>query len=203
VSVRPLSLATDISEFDISTQIGREAATNKILEILNATASIYNGINNPEGVAILGTIAKVSTTHVSVSLAPIIYKPVKVGTSLTGTETTAFSTIQASYVGDGFSNTITVVEDIIEEQEIPAPQANIVTVRGYKRFKVLEQPNNSLAWEFITDYMYVGGWISTNSYSVNDVVVFDSKEWICISAAAANRPNPPSNATNWLLFSNI
>ena len=203
VSIRPLALATDISEFDISTQPGREAATNKILEILNATASIYDGINNPEGVAILGTIAKVSTTHVSVSLDPIVYKPVTVGTPLTGTETTAFSTIQATYVGDGFSNTVTVVEDIIEEQVIPAPQATIVTVRGYKRFKVIEQPDNSLAWEFITDYAYVGSWISTNAYSVNDVVIFDGKEWICISAAASNRPNPPSNATNWLLFRNI
>jgi len=203
VSIRPLVLATDISEFDITTQLGREAANNKILEILNATASIYDGINNPEGVAILGTLAKISTTHVSVSLDPISYKPVQLGTSLTGTETIAFSKTQATYVGDGFSNTVTVVEDIIEEQTIPAPQANIVTVRGYKRFKVLEQPDNSLAWEFITDYLYQGAWISTNSYSVNDVVIFDGKEWICVSAAAPNRPNPPSNATNWLLFRNI
>jgi hypothetical protein len=203
VSIRPLALATDISEFDISTQLGREAATNKILEILNATASIYDGINNPEGVAILGSIAKVSTTHVSVVIDPISYKPVQLGTSLTGTETIAFSKTQATYVGDGFSNTVTVVEDIIEEQTIPAPQASIVTVRGYKRFKVLEQMDNSLAWEFITDYAYSGAWISTNSYSVNDVVIFDGKEWICVSAAAPSRPNPPSNATNWLLFRNI
>jgi hypothetical protein len=204
VSVRPLSLATDISEFDISTQLGREAATNKILEILTATASIYDSINNPEGIAILGTIAKVATTHVSIVLDPISYKPIQIDGPAPGpTETVAFSKTQATYVGDGFSNTVTVVEDIIEEQIIPAPQANIVTVRGYKRFKVNEQPDNTLAWEFITDYAYLGAWISTNSYSINDVVIFDNKEWICIAAAVPNRPNPPSNATNWLLFRNI
>lgn len=202
VSIRPIALTLDISDFDITTQPGIEAANEKIAEILTYTASIYNGVNNPQGVAILGTIAKIHATHLAIVVNAIQYKPVQTGTELTGTETIAFSKNTVNK-GEGSYENFSVVEDIIETQVIPAPLASIVTTRFYKRFVVTEQPNNSLAWEYITDYVPVGDWDNATAYSVNDLVIFDYKEWICIANVPAGQTNPTGNATNWKLFALI
>lgn len=203
VSIRPLALSFDVSDFNIFTQNGMEAANDQIIEALSYTASIYDPVNNPQGVAIEGTIAKVLATHTAVTVNPIQYKPVQVGTQLTGTETIAFSKNTVNK-GDNFEN-FSVVEDIIEEQIIPAPSASVTVTRVYKRFLVVEQPNNTLAWEFITDYNPVGAWNASTSYAVNDLVMYDFKEWICILAVSGNPSNvaPVGNATNWKLFANI
>jgi hypothetical protein len=202
VSIRPISLSLDISDFDITTQIGTEAANAKIVEILTYTASIYDGVNNPQGIAIVGTIAKIHATHLAIVVNPIQYKPVQTGTELTGTETIAFSKNTVNK-GEGSYDNWSVVEDIIETQVIPAPSAGIVTTRFYKRFVVAEQPDNSLAWEYITDYVPVGNWDNATAYSVNDLVIFDYKEWICIVSVAAGQTNPSGNSTNWKLFALI
>jgi len=202
VSIRPISLSLDISDFDITTQIGTEAANAKIVEILTYTASIYDGVNNPQGIAIVGTIAKIHATHLAIVVNPIQYKPVQTGTELTGTETIAFSKNTVNK-GEGSYDNWSVVEDIIETQVIPAPSAGIVTTRFYKRFVVVEQPDNSLAWEYITDYVPAGNWDNATAYSVNDLVIFDYKEWICIVSVAAGQTNPSGNSTNWKLFALI
>jgi hypothetical protein len=202
VSIRPISLSLDISDFDITTQIGTEAANAKIVEILTYTASIYDGVNNPQGIAIVGTIAKIHATHLAIVVNPIQYKPVQTGTELTGTETIAFSKNTVNK-GEGSYDNWSVVEDIIETQVIPAPSAGIVTTRFYKRFVVAEQPDNSLAWEYVTDFVPVGNWDNATAYSVNDLVIFDYKEWICIVSVAAGQTNPSGNSTNWKLFALI
>jgi hypothetical protein len=202
VSIRPISLSLDISDFDITTQMGTEAANAKIVEILTYTASIYDGVNNPQGIAIVGTIAKIHATHLAVVVNPIQYKPVQTGTELTGTETIAFSKNTVNK-GEGSYDNWSVVEDIIETQVIPAPSAGIVTTRFYKRFVVAEQPDNSLAWEYVTDFVPVGNWDNATAYSVNDLVIFDYKEWICIVSVAAGQTNPSGNSTNWKLFALI
>ena len=202
VSIRPISLTLDISDFDITTQLGREAANAKITEILTYTASIYDGVNNPQGIAIVGTIAKIHATHSAIVVNDIQYKPVQTGTALTGTETIAFSKNTVNK-GEGSYENFSVVEDIIETQVIPAPVASIVTTRFYKRFTVIEQPDNSLAWEYITDYVPVGSWNDTTAYSVNDLVIFDYKEWICIVDVPLGQANPTGNSTNWKLFALI
>ena len=202
VSIRPVALTLDISDFDITTQIGTEAANAKIAEILTYTASIYDGVNNPQGVAILGTIAKIHATHSAVVVNSIQYKPVQTGTALTGTETIAFSKNTVNK-GEGSYENFSVVEDIIETQVIPAPLASIVTTRFYKRFVVVEQPDNSLAWEYVTDYVPVGNWNNSTAYSVNDLVIFDYKEWICIVDVPLGQTDPTGNATNWKLFALI
>jgi hypothetical protein len=202
VSVRPLALTLDISDYNVSTQIGMEAANNKILEILTYTASIFDPINNTQGVAIEGTIAKVHATHSAIVVSTIQYKPVQTGTELTGVETVAFSKNTVNKGNGSFEN-FSVVEDIIEEQVIPAPTASIVTTRFYKRFIVIEQSDNSLAWEYITDYVPRGAWNNSTAYSVNDLVVFDFKEWICIQNVLAGQTNPAGNAVKWKLFALI
>jgi hypothetical protein len=202
VSVRPIALTLDISDFDITTQPGIQAANTKIIEILTYTASIYNPVNNPQGIAIAGTIAKIHATHSAIVVNPIQYKPVQTGTQLTGTETIAFSKNTVNK-GEGSYENFSVVEDIIETQVIPAPSASIVTTRFYKRFTVIEQPDNSLAWEYITDYVPMGDWDNVTAYSVNDLVIFDYKEWICIVNAGAGLTNPSGNSTNWKLFALI
>ena len=201
VSIRPIALTLDISDFDITTQIGIELANAKILEILTYTASIFDTVNNPQGIAILGTIAKIHATHSAVVVNPIEYKPVQTGTLTTGTETVAFSKSQVNK-GDGSEN-FSVVDDIIEEQIIPAPVASIVTTRFYKRFTVIEQPDNTLAWEYVTDFVPAGVWNNSTAYSENDLVIFDYKEWICIVDAIAGLTNPSGNSTNWKLFALI
>ena len=202
VSIRPIVLTLDISDFDITTQPGIEAANAKIAEILTYTASIYDGVNNPQGIAIEGTIAKIHATHSAIVVNPIQYKPVQIGTELTGTETIAFSKNTVNK-GEGSYENFSVVEDIIETQVIPAPLASIVTTRFYKRFVVAEQPDNSLVWEYITDYVPVGDWDNATAYSVNDLVIFDYKEWICIVAVPSGQADPTGNATNWKLFALI
>jgi hypothetical protein len=195
-------LTLDISDFNIATQIGIEAANAKITEILTYTASIFDSVNNPQGIAILGTIAKIHATHSAVVVNTIQYKPVQTGTELTGTETIAFSKNTVNK-GEGSYENFSVVEDIIETQVIPAPLASIVVTRFYKRFIVVEQPDNSLAWEYITDYVPAGNWNNTTAYAVNDLVIFDYKEWICIVAVPLGQTNPIGNATNWKLFALI
>jgi len=202
VSIRPITLALDISDFDITTQPGIQAANAKIVEILTYTASIYNGVNNPQGIAIVGTIAKIHATHLAIVVGAIQYKPVQTGTQLTGTETIAFSKNTVNK-GEGSYENFSVVEDIIETQVIPAPSASVVVTRFYKRFTVVEQPDNSLAWEYITDFVPVGNWDNVTAYSVNDVVIFDYKEWICKLNASAGLTNPSGNSTNWKLFALI
>jgi hypothetical protein len=202
VSIRPIALTLDISDFDITTQIGIEAANTKIIEILTNTASIYDGVNNPQGIAIAGTIAKIHATHSAIVVNDIQYKPVQTGTELTGTETIAFSKNTVNK-GEGSYDNWSVVEDIIETQVIPAPMASIVVTRFYKRFVVVEQPDNSLAWEYITDYVPAGEWDSATAYSVNDLVIFDYKEWICIVDVLAGQTDPTGNSTNWKLFALI
>jgi len=202
VSIRPIALTLDISDFNITTQPGIEAANAKITEILTYTAPIYDGVNNPQGIAILGTIAKIHATHSAIVVNSIQYKPVQTGTELTGTETIAFSKNTVNK-GEGSYENFSVVEDIIETQVIPAPLASIVTTRFYKRFTVVEQPDNSLAWEYITDYVPVGDWDNATAYSVNDLVIFDYKEWICIANVPSGQTNPTGNATNWKLFALI
>jgi hypothetical protein len=202
VSVRPLALTIDVSDYDVSTQIGMQAANEKILEILTYTASIFNPINNPQGIAIVGTIAKVHATHSAVVISTIQYKPVQTGTPLTGIETIAFSKNTVNK-GDGSFENFSVVEDIVEEQVIPAPTASIVTTRFYKKFTVIEQPDNSLAWEYITDFVPQGNWNNSTAYLVNDLVIFDFKEWICIQNVLAGQTNPVGNTVKWKLFALI
>jgi hypothetical protein len=202
VSIRPITLTLDISDFDITTQPGREAANAKIIEILTYSASIYDPVNNPQGISIEGTIAKIHATHSAVVVNSIQYKPVQTGTALTGTETIAFSKNTVNK-GDGSFENFSVVEDIIETQVIPAPVASIVTTRFYKRFTVIEQPDNSLAWEYVTDYVPVGQWNNTTAYTVNDLVIFDYKEWICIVNVPLGQTDPTGNSTNWKLFALI
>jgi hypothetical protein len=202
VNIRPLALTLDISDFDITTQSGIEAANTKILEILKYIAPIFESVNNPQGIAIEGTIAKIHATHSKVVVNSIQYKPVQTGTQLTGTETIAFSKNSVNK-GEGSYENFSVVEDIIEEQIIPAPTASIVITRFYKRFTVIEQPDNTLAWEYTTDFVPAGNWNNTTAYTVNDLVIFDYKEWICIVSVAAGQTDPVGNATNWKLFTLI
>jgi hypothetical protein len=203
VLTRPLTLSIDISDFNVSSQLGMEAANNKIVEVLTYTASVFDLTNNPQGVAIEGTIAKVLATYTSVTLAPIQYQPVQIGTALTGTETTAFEKTDATYAGDGFSNTISVVSDIVSIQTIPSPSAAISVLRFYKRFEVIEQPDNSLAWEYVTDFVPRGVWNNLTAYVINDLVLYDNKEWICIVSIGPGSTNPAANVINWKLFANI
>jgi hypothetical protein len=201
VSTRPLSLSVDISDYDVFTQNGMDSANAKIIEILTYTASIYDGVNNPQGVSILGTLAKVHASHSAITVAPIQYKPVQVGTQLTGTETIAFSKNTVNKGIDNFEN-FQVVEDIIEAQVIPAPSASVVVTRFYKRFEVKQQQDNSLAWKFVTDYTPAGTWAAATTYALHDLVIFNSKEYICILPITGNPGNstPAANGTNWLLF---
>lgn len=200
VSVRPIAMTVDISEFDVDTPNGMEAANDKLLEILNYTASIFDAANNTQGVAIQGTIAKIHCTHTTVTLDPIQYYPVQVGTPLTGTETIAY---EKDTVNKGSSTeNKSVVSDFIGYQVIPSPAATVSVARFYKRFEVIEQPDNSLAWEFVTDYAPKGLWSNTTAYSVNDLVLYDNKEWICILGVTGGS-NPAANITNWKLFANI
>jgi cytochrome c-type biogenesis protein CcmE len=203
VLTRPLTLSIDISDFNVISQLGMEAANNKIVEILTYTASIFDLTNNPQGVSVEGTFAKVLAAHSSVTLAPIQYQPVQTGTALTGTETIAFQKTDATYSGSGFSNTISVVSDIVSIQTIPSPAATITVQRFYKRFEVIEQPDNSLAWEYVTDFVPRGTWNNLTAYTANDLVLYDNKEWICIISVGTGGTNPAADVTNWKLFANI
>lgn len=199
---RPLTLTLDISDFNVSTQNGMEAANDKIVEILTYTASIFDSTNNPQGVSIEGTIAKVHATHTSVTLAPIQYQPVQTGTALTGTETIAF-TKNTVNKGDGSFDNFSVVSDITSIQVIPSPAAIVNVQRFYKRFEVIEQPDNTLAWEYITDFVPQGIWDNLTAYTVNNLVLYDNKEWICIISVDAGGANPAADVVNWKLFANI
>jgi hypothetical protein len=198
---RPLTLTLDISDFNVATQNGMEAANDKIVEILTYTASIFNSTTNPQGVSIEGTIAKVHASHTSVTLAPIQYQPVQVGTPLTGTETLAY---EKDTVNKGASTeNKSVVSDIVAIQSIPSPAATVNVQRFYKRFEVIEQPDNTLAWEFVTDFNPVGVWDNLTAYSVNDLVLYNNQEWICIIGVNAGGLNPAADVVNWKLFANI
>jgi hypothetical protein len=202
VSTRPVSLSVDISDYNVFTQLGMDNANLQIIEILNYTASIYDAEDNPQGAAVLGTVAKIHASHAAVTIAPIQYKPVQVGTQLTGTETIAFSKNTVNKGIDNYEN-FQVVEDIIEAQEIPAPPASVVVTRFYKRFEVKQQPDTSLAWEFVTDYTPVGAWVSGGTYSLKDLVIYNGREYICIAPVSGSAITPPANGTNWLLFALI
>lgn len=204
VSIRPLALSVDISDYNVFTQNGMDAANAKIIEILTYTASIYDSVNNPQGLASLGAIAKIHASHAAVTVAPIEYKPVQVGTQLTGTETIAFSKNTVNKGVDNFEN-FQVVEDIIEAQIIPAPSASVVVTRFYKRFEVKQQPDTTLAWEFITEYTPVGTWAAATTYALHDLVIYNYTEYICISPISGNPSNtvPAANGTNWQLFALI
>lgn len=203
VSARPLTLSIDISDFNVFTQNGMDAANNKILEILKYTASIYDGINNPQGVAIVGTLAKVHASHTAITISPIQYRPIQSGLDEPGpTETVAFSKTTVNKGVDNYENW-QVVEDIILEQVIPPPTASVTVTRFYKRFEVKQQPDTSLAWEFVTDYTPVGAWVSGGTYSLKDLVIYNSREYICISPISGSSSTPAANGTNWQLFALI
>ena len=207
VSIRPIGLTADISEYDVFTEAGMDGATNKILEILNYTVSVYDGIKNPQGVAILGTVAKIHATHSAITIAPILYSPVQDGSPTTSGETIAFSKVSVNS-GEGSENT-PVVADIFDAQTIPAPSASVVITRFYKRFEVISQPDTSLSWEFVTDYVPTGEWNIATSYDARDLVLYEGREYICILAVTGGS-NPlvgagPSGATGtyWRWFSSI
>jgi hypothetical protein len=202
VLTRPLTLSIDISDFDVTNQPGMEAANNKIIEILTYTASIFDIANNSQGVAIEGTFAKVLASCASVTLAPIQYQPVQTGTALTGTETIAF-TKNTVNKGDGSFDNFSVVSDITSIQTIPSPSATVSVQRFYKRFEVIEQPDNSLAWEYVTDFVPRGAWDNLTAYTVNDLVLYNNKEWICIVSVGVGSTNPAADTVNWKLFANI
>jgi hypothetical protein len=207
VSIRPIGLTADISDYDVFTEVGMDNATNKILEILNYTVSVYDGIKNPQGVAIFGTVAKVHATHSALTISPILYSPVQEGSPTISGETIAFSKVSVNS-GEGTTNT-PVVADIFDGQTIPAPLASVVVTRFYKRFEVISQPDTSLAWEFVTDYVPEGLWNIATSYNARDLVLYEGREYICISAITGGS-NPlvaagPSGATGiyWRWFSTI
>lgn len=202
VLTRPVVLTVDISDFAVLTQNGMEAANNKIVEILTYTATIFNPVNNPEGVSIEGTIAKILANYSSITLDPIRYYPVQTGTALTGTETTAFTKNTVNKGIDNFDN-FSVVADMQAEQIIPSPAAFISIQRFYKRFEVVEQPDNTLAWEYITDYVPKGTWNNLVAYTANDLVIYDNQEWICLVSVTAGSLNPAADVVNWKLFANI
>jgi hypothetical protein len=184
-----------------SSLYNRLSRADKIVEILTYTASIFNSTTNPQGVSIEGTIAKVHASHTSVTLAPIQYQPVQVGTPLTGTETLAY---EKDTVNKGASTeNKSVVSDIVAIQSIPSPAATVNVLRFYKRFEVIEQPDNTLAWEFVTDFDPMGTWDNLTAYSVNDLVLYDNQEWICIIGVNAGGLNPAADVVNWKLFANI
>lgn len=207
VNIRPIGFTADISDYDVFTQVGMDGATNKILEILTYTASVFDSVTNTEGVSILGSVAKVHATHSSISISPILYSPVQEGSLTTSGETIAFSKVSVNS-GEGVTNT-PVVADIFDSQTIPAPTSSIVVTRFYKKFEVMLQPDNSLAWEFVTDYVPKGQWDISTSYSARDLVLFEGREYICISAITGGS-NPlvaagPGGATSmyWRRFSII
>jgi hypothetical protein len=210
VSIRPIGLTADISDFNISTQEGIDAATGKILEILNYTVSVFEPIKNPQGVAILGTIAKVHATHSALSIGQISYNPVQEGTATTSNETTAFRRVSVNR-GEGSYDNEPVVSDIITGQVIPAPTASVVVTRFYKRFEVKASPSGAI-WTFITDYIPKGQWSALTSYSARDLVLFENREYICILAVSGNagNTNPSTDAgptgtvgTIWKWFSTV
>ena len=186
VSVRPVGFTVDISDFDISIEQGRDDATNKILEILTYTVSIFDPIKNPQGVAIVGTVAKIHATHSAISIGEISYNPVQEGTAITSEETIAFSRVSVNK-GEGSENQ-PVINDIFNGQVIPAPSSSVVITRLYKRFEVKSQPSG-LVWEFITDYVPKGQWDALTSYSPRDLVLYDGREYICILAIPGNANN--------------
>jgi hypothetical protein len=202
VLTRPLTLSFDISDFNVSSQPGMESANNKIVEILTYTAPIFDLTNNPQGVAIEGTFAKVLASHISVTVLPIQYQPVQTGTALTGTETIAF-TKNTVNKGDGSFDNFSVVSDISSIQVIPGPATTVNVQRFYKRFEVIEQPDNTLAWEYVTDFVPQGVWNNLTAYTANDLVLYDNKEWICIVSVGAGSINPAADEIKWKLFANI
>lgn len=210
VSIRPIGLTADISDFDISTEEGVDAATGKILEILNYTVSVFDSVKNPQGVAILGTIAKVHATHSAIVVGQISYNPVQEGTETTSNETTAFRRVSVNR-GEGSYDNEPVVADIITGQIIPAPTSSVVVTRFYKRFEVKASPSGPI-WTFITDYTPRGEWNALTSYLPKDLVLFEDREYICISAVPGNagNTNPSTDAgptgtvgTIWKWFSTI
>ena len=210
VSIRPIGLTADISEFNISTEEGIDNANNKILEILNYTVSVFESIKNPQGVAIIGTVAKVHATHSAISIGQISYNPVQEGTETTSNETTAFRRVSVNR-GEGSFDNEPVVSDIITGQMIPAPTSSIVVTRFYKRFQVKASPGGNV-WSFITDYVPKGQWNAVTSYVAKDLVLFEGREYICILAISGNAGNttpvteagPTGTAgTVWRWFSTI
>jgi hypothetical protein len=203
---RPLTLTLDISDFNVATQNGMEAANDKIVEILTYTASIFNSTTNPQGVSIEGTIAKVHASHTSIVISPILYNPVAEGQADSPTLVEAYSTVAVAQASPDLSQ-ITgfqgVVRDLIIGQQIPPPAATVNVLRFYKRFEVIEQPDNTLAWEFVTDFDPMGTWDNLTAYSVNDLVLYDNQEWICIIGVNAGGLNPAADVVNWKLFANI
>jgi hypothetical protein len=207
VLTRPLTLSIDISDFDVTSQLGMEAANNKIIEILTYTASIFDLANNSQGVAIEGTFAKVLASCASVLISPILYNPVGLGqTDNNPTLVEAYSTVAVAQASPDLSE-ITgfegVVKDLVIGQQIPPPSATVSVQRFYKRFEVIEQPDNSLAWEYVTDFVPRGTWNNLTAYAANDLVLYDNKEWICIVSVGVGSTNPAADTVNWKLFANI
>ena len=148
VLVRPLALTLDVSEFDINTNQGiLDAAEDLIIPTLNAIAPIYSLTENPDGLAIAGTIARVHVFRSEVTLANIVYSPVEVGTADLPGETAAFTKVLVDYDGN-FQNK-SVVQDMEVNQIIPAPAATVSIVRKNLRFEVQLTAPNTLEWVYV------------------------------------------------------
>jgi hypothetical protein len=206
VYIRPLTITADISDFDITTQLGREAANNSILELLNATAAVFDKDLNYQGAAIENTIAKVTAFKRNAIINDIQYNPIVNTTQPTTGQTQAFSRTNVAIV-DGALNVIGqvgVINDMIP-QVIPAPTITFTVDRVYKKFEVKLQVDSTLAWEFVTDYSWKGAWSSATLYIYGDVVTYLGREYFCTEAPAGTAPfaAPASSPGNWTLFTEI
>ena len=147
---RPVAFSVDISNYNWNDPTGQglEDARDYILSVLDVIASVYDPVTNPEGLAVLGTVAKIHATSVTVANSPVVYRPVRNGnTPLLSSQTEAYT--EASVDSAGGSQNQVVIATINPTQTIPAPAASVVSTGRNLRF-VVEQLNvaGDIGWVY-------------------------------------------------------
>ena len=147
---RPIAFSVDISNYnwDDPSGQGLEDARDYVLSVLDVIASVYDPVANPEGLAVIGTVAKIHATSVAIVTSPIVYKPVKNGTTPLLTSQTEAYTVASVDSGGGSQNQV-VIASINSTQNIPAPSTIVVSTGRNLRF-IVEQLNiaGDLGWVY-------------------------------------------------------
>lgn len=148
VLVRPIALTLDLSDYSIASPSSlMTAIENVVLPTLDKVASIYSLTENPDGVSISGTIARVHVYQTVVNLANIVYNPVEDGTADQPGETAAYT--KTTVDKNGVLQNTSVVQKIIPNQIIQPPAATVSVVRKNLKFQVQTTAPGVLSWVYI------------------------------------------------------